>query len=40
VRAVDRSLERQGIASSDFVSRDGVGLYRPEFHVMRTREGR
>ncbi len=44
VRAVSRSLERQRIVSSDFVSRDVVGLYRQgptvEIHVMRTREGR
>lgn len=44
VRAIERSLERQRMVTSDFVNRDVVGLYREgpnvEIHVMRTREGR
>ena len=42
--AVQRSLERQKLVTSDFVNRDVVGIYREgphvEVHVMRTREGR
>ncbi len=44
VRAIERSLERQRMVTSDFVNRDVVGLYREgpnvEIHLMRTREGR
>lgn len=44
VRAIERSLERQRMVTSDFVNRDVVGLYREgpniEIHVMRTRDGR
>ena len=43
-RAVKRSMERQGLVSSDFVNRDVVGLYREgpsvEIHVMHMRQGR
>ncbi len=42
--AVQRSLERQKLVTSDFVNRDVVGIYREgpniEIHVMRTRDGR
>jgi len=44
VHAIERSLERQRLVTSDFINRDVVGLYREgpsvEIHVMRTREGR
>jgi len=44
LRAIEKSLERQGVVSPDFVNRDVVGLYREgpavEIHLMRTREGR
>lgn len=44
IRAVERSLERQRVVSSDFVDRDVVGMYREgphvEINVMRTRAGR
>jgi excinuclease ABC subunit C len=44
IRAVERSLERQRVVSSDFVDRDVVGMYREgphvEINVMRTRTGR
>jgi excinuclease ABC subunit C len=44
IRAVERSLERQRIVSSDFANRDVVGVYREgpevEIHVMRIRQGR
>lgn len=44
IRAIERSLERQRVVTSDFVDRDVVGLYREgpdvEIHVMRTRGGR
>ncbi len=44
LHAVERSLERQRIVTSDFANRDVVGIYREgpfvEVHVMRTREGR
>ncbi|MEE8409999.1 MAG: excinuclease ABC subunit UvrC [Myxococcota bacterium] len=44
IRAVDRSLERQRVVTSDFANRDVVGLYREgpavEINVMRTRQGR
>lgn len=43
-RAIERSLERQRLVTSDFVNRDVVGLYREgpqvEVHILRTREGR
>ncbi len=42
--AIQRSLERQKLVTSDFVNRDVVGVYREgpnvEIHVMRTRDGR
>ena len=44
LRAVQRSMERQRVITSDFVDRDVVGLHRQgpavEIHVMRTRGGR
>jgi len=44
IQAVERSLERQRVVTSDFASRDVVGLYREgpavEIHVMRIRDGR
>lgn len=44
MQAIQRSLERQKLVTSDFVNRDVVGAYREgpnvEIHVMRTREGR
>ncbi len=44
LHAVERSMERQRIVSTDFKNRDVVGIYREgpavELHVMRTREGR
>jgi excinuclease ABC subunit C len=44
IKAVKQSLERQEVASPDFVDRDVIGLYREgptvEIHVMRTRGGR
>ncbi|HET6343915.1 MAG TPA: excinuclease ABC subunit UvrC, partial [Myxococcota bacterium] len=44
IAAVERSLERQRMVTSDFVNRDVVGAYREgpavEIHVMRTRAGR
>lgn len=44
IGAINRSLERQRMVTSDFVNRDVVGLYRQgpavEVHVMRTRGGR
>ena len=44
IHAINRSLERQRMVTSDFVNRDVVGLYRQgpavEVHVMRTRGGR
>ncbi len=44
IQAVERSMERQQVVSSDFANRDVLGLYREgpeiEIHVMRTRKGR
>lgn len=44
IRAIEKSLERQRVITSDFANRDVVGLYREgpavEIHVMRTRQGR
>jgi excinuclease ABC subunit C len=44
IHAIERSLERQRVVTSDFARRDVVGLYREgpavEIHVMRIREGR
>ena len=44
MQAIQRSLERQKLVTSDFVNRDVVGCYREgpnvEIHVMRTRDGR
>lgn len=44
LRAIERSLEKQRVVSSDLANRDVVGLYREgpqvEVHVMRTRAGR
>ena len=44
MQAIQRSLERQKLVTSDFVNRDVVGVYREgpnvEIHVMRTRDGR
>ncbi|MBC7794312.1 MAG: excinuclease ABC subunit UvrC [Clostridia bacterium] len=44
MQAIQRSLERQKIVTSDFVNRDVVGIYREgphvEIHTMRTRDGR
>ena len=44
LKAIEKSLERQVVVTSDFANRDVVGLYREgpavEIHVMRIREGR
>lgn len=44
IEAINRSLERQRMVTSDFINRDVIGLYREgpvtEIHVMRTRGGR
>lgn len=44
IQAVERSLERQRMVSSDFANRDVVGLFREgtsvDVHVMRTRGGK
>ena len=44
IRAIQRSLEKQHVVSSDFVDRDVVGLYREgaevEIIVLRSRRGR
>ncbi len=44
IQAIRQSLERQAVASPDFVDRDVIGLYREgpavEIHIMRTRAGR
>lgn len=44
IRAVERSLERQRVVSTQRIDRDVVGLFRQgpevEIHIMRTRDGR
>ena len=44
VKAIEKSLERQRMVTTDLIDRDVIGLYREgpaiEIHVMRTRKGR
>ena len=43
IKAINQSLEKQNVSSSDFANRDVIGFYREgpaaEFHVMVTRGG-